>query len=334
MSFSSRRSRSETPKLLRFIVVSILVLGGILIAIWLYWQNMNAPVDPNGQVQAFVVEQGQSTEEIITELKAEGLIRSEWAFKWRLQQSGQAGNLQAGDFKLSPAMNYDQLIVQLSSGVIDQWITLIEGWRVEEMANRLEAQMGLNKEEFIEQAKEGYMFPDTYLINKEATVADVVSILENTFNQRFDADLKAKMAKNGLTPEQGVILASIVEREARSDEVRTQVASILLKRLQIDMGLNADATIQYALGYQPAEKSWWKKALTYEDLKIDSPYNTYLHAGLPPTPICNPSLSSLRAVANADPTTPYLYYIHDNNGHSYYAQTLEEHNQNVNQYLR
>lgn len=107
------------------------------------------------------------------------------------------------------------------------------------------------------------------------------------------------------------------------------VASILLKRLKIDMGLNADATIQYALGYQPEEKSWWKRHLTAADLKIDSPYNTYLYKGLPPTPICNPSLSSLTAVANADPKTPYLYYYHDSEGNSYYAKSLDEHNANV-----
>ncbi len=95
------------------------------------------------------------------------------------------------------------------------------------------------------------------------------------------------------------------------------------------MALNADATVQYALGFQKGENSWWKRSLTFEDLKIDSPFNTYLHAGLPPAPISNPGLSSLTAVANADSTIPYLYYYHDSKGNSYYAKTLEEHNQNV-----
>ena len=95
------------------------------------------------------------------------------------------------------------------------------------------------------------------------------------------------------------------------------------------MGLNADAAIQYALGYQSGEKSWWKRHLTSEDLKVESPYNTYLYRGLPPTPISNPSLSSLQAVASADSKTPYLYYYHDSKGNSYYAATLEEHSQNI-----
>jgi UPF0755 protein len=125
-------------------------------------------------------------------------------------------------------------------------------------------------------------------------------------------------------------LASLVEREGRSPQVRTEIAGILLKRYNMGMKLDLDATLQYALGYQPQEKSWWKRHLTRDDKEIDSPYNTYTHRDLPPTPICNPSLSSLEAVANANPKTPYLYYYHDSKGNSYYAKTLEEHSNNVN----
>lgn len=151
--------------------------------------------------------------------------------------------------------------------------------------------------------------------------------------KKYDAKLKSKIQKLGLTIDEGVILASIVEREARSDEARRMVASILLKRFKIDMGLNADATIQYALvpkgTINPPKDGWWKRNLTHDDLKINSPYNTYLYRGFPPTPISNPSLSSLEAVASADPKIPYLYYYHDSKGNSYYAKTLEEHNANV-----
>ena len=173
------------------------------------------------------------------------------------------------------------------------------------------------------------MFPDTYLFPNDVTVEQIVKIMRDNFDKKYSQDLKAKVKAKGLTEDEGVILASIVEREARSDKVRTEVASILLKRFKIDMGLNADATIQYALGYQSGEKSWWKRHLTKEDLKIDSPYNTYLYRGLPPAPIANPGLSSLQAVANADPNTLYLYYYHDSKGNSFYGRTLEEHNQNV-----
>lgn len=207
-------------------------------------------------------------------------------------------------------------------------VTLIEGWRVEEMAERLNKELGIKNSEFIKAADEGYMFPDTYFFKPTATAEEVVEVLRNTFDQKYDSTLQQKIKRLGLNAKEGVILASIVEREARSDEVRRMVASILLKRLNIGMGLNADATIQYALGYQPVEKSWWKRHLSKTDLRIDSPYNTYIYAGLPPAPISNPSLSSLNAVANAG-STPYLYYYHDSKGISYYAKTLDEHNANV-----
>ncbi len=208
-------------------------------------------------------------------------------------------------------------------------VTLLEGWRKEEMATKLNKELGIKNQDFLKVAKEGYMFPDTYFFEENASASAVAKRLEDTFELKYSDDLKAKIKKLGLTEEEGVILASIVEREARSDAVRTKVAGILLKRFKIDMGLNADATIQYALGYQEDEKSWWKRHLSLDDLKIKSPYNTYLYKGLPPTPICNPSLSSLKAVASADPKTPYLYYYHDSQGNSYYAKTLEEHNNNV-----
>jgi UPF0755 protein len=218
---------------------------------------------------------------------------------------------------------------------VEKRVTLTEGWRNEEMAKKLEEELGptLDKTEFLKIVKEGYMFPDTYFFEKDASASAVAAKLRDNFDLKYNSDLQAKIKKLGLTPSEGVILASIVEREARSDEARKMVASILLKRLNMDMGLNVDAAIQYALGYQPQEESWWKRHLTKADLQINSIYNTYIHKGLPPTPICNPSLSAFEAVANADPKTPYLYYYHDSEGVPHYAKTLEEHNQNVANYL-
>lgn len=216
---------------------------------------------------------------------------------------------------------------------IQKKITLLEGWRVEEIAAKLSKDLGIKNEDFLGVAKEGYMFPDTYFFEKNASSLAVSKKLRDTFDLKYDNNLQDKIKKLGLTPAEGVILASIVEREARSDEARRMVASILLKRFKIDMGLNADSTIQYALGYQTSEKSWWKRHLTKNDLQVSSPYNTYIHRGLPPAPISNPSLSALEAVVNADPKTPYLYYYHDSEGISHYAKTLEEHNQNIANYL-
>jgi UPF0755 protein len=162
----------------------------------------------------------------------------------------------------------------------------------------------------------------------------VLSIINNNFKNKFNEDLHSQAVNKKLTEKEVLILASLVEREARQPATRQKVASILLKRYLEGMPLQVDATVQYVLGYQPAEKSWWKKELTFDDLKIASPYNTYVNEGLPPGPICNPSLSSIEAVINADPNTPYWYYLTDKNGVMHYAVTLEEHQNNINKYLQ
>lgn len=312
----------------------IILLSGLILIAGVFgafsWQVFLSPKNPEGKVQIFIVKNGESVSSVASRLEEEGLIRSSLLFRLKIKRQ-KGFSIEAGDFKLSSSMDLDQIINELSKPPADRWVTILEGWRVEEIADRLNRELGVNNENFIKAAKkyEGYLFPDTYLFNREASVDTIISTLRNTFDKRLSQDLQNQITAKGLTVEEGVILASIVEREARSDEVRTKVASILLKRFKIGMGLQADATIQYVIGYQPAEKSWWKRNLSLDDLKVDSVFNTYLHAGLPPAPICNPSLSSLKAVANADLSTPYLYYYHDSKGNSYYAKTLDEHNNNV-----
>ncbi len=313
-------------KKLVWIIVSLIL---ITFAVRTFWNMQLTAVSSDETVKSLIITKGQSVSDVADKLKEQGLIKSPFFFKLYLNQSGLADQMQTGTFKLSPSMSSAEITKKLTTQAEDVWITLIEGWRLEEMVVKLSAQLGVKSNEFIKKAKEGYMFPDTYLFPREVTVEGIVKKLRDTFDQKYSDELKSKIRTQGLTENQGVILASIVEREARSDEVRKMVASILLKRLKIDMGLNADATIQYALGYQEDEKSWWKRHLSKEDLKIDSPFNTYIHRGLPPTPIANPSLSSLQAVADADPNTPYLYYYHDSKGNSYYAKTLDDHNKNV-----
>lgn len=297
----------------------------------LYWNSQISAVSNKEETKIFVVEQGEGFSNIAEKLKKEKLIKSPWAFRILAKQKNLGDQVQPGTFRLSPTQSSEGILKSLTQRPLDTWVTLLEGWRIEEMAEKLSEQGTVDREQFIKQAKkyEGYLFPDTYLFPKDYSVDQVIQKLKDTFDQRYSQDLKTKIRKLGLTDNQGVILASIVEREARSQEVRRMVASILLKRFKIGMGLNADATIQYALGYQKDEKSWWKRHLSRDDLKINSSYNTYIHSGLPPAPIANPSLSSLQAVADADPTTEYVYYYHDLKGNSYYSKTLEEHNQNV-----
>lgn len=307
----------------------IILLLALLLVVRGWWISNLSSVNLDKTTKTIIIAKGKSLSGIADQLKKENLIKSPFVFSLFVRQQGLSDKLSAGTFKLSPAMSTSEIIKQLAGKPSEVWITLIEGWRAEEMAEELNGKLKIDNGQFLKIAKKGYMFPDTYLFPNEVTVEQIVKILKDNFDKKYSSDLKAKIKALGLTEEEGVILASIVEREARSDKVRTEVASILLKRFKINMGLNADATVQYILGYQKEEKSWWKRHLSREDLKVDSPYNTYLYRGLPPTPIANPGLSSLQAVANASPNTPYLYYYHDSKGNSHYAKTLEEHNQNV-----
>ena len=177
---------------------------------------------------------------------------------------------------------------------------------------------------------EGYLFPDTYLIPKDADIDKVISIMRNNFNSKI-----AEAGISGDDPNLAryVIIASLIEREAKHDADRSLVSSVINNRLRIGMKLDIDATIQYALGYQENEKRWWKKSLTREDLRLESPYNTYLNNGLPHLPISNPGIVAIKAALNpAD--TDYLYYVSDSSGKNHYAQTIEGHNANIKTYLQ
>ena len=318
----------------------ILLLTVILLAVFFlakgWWGSQLSPVSSDKSTKILIVEKGESFSKVVEELKRQNLIKSSWAFNLYAKQTGMGAKIQAGTFRLSPSMSSGEVLQVLTSEPLENWVTLLEGWRVEEMVQSLSSKFKIQSSTFLRIAKEGYMFPDTYLFPADVTEEQIVKRLRDNFDVKYSDDLRAKIKALGLTESQGVILASIVEREARSDEARRMVASILLKRFKIGMGLNADATVQYALIPQgtksPPAGGWWKRNLDKDDLKVDSPYNTYLHSGFPPTPIANPGLSSLQAVANADPETPYLYYYHDSKGVPRYAKTLEEHNQNIANY--
>src|SRR5579884_1205841 len=251
-SYRTRRKHSPMKAFIWLIVLLLLIFLGVR---W-YWHHLNSPVNPDGQAVTFTVVKGEGSSTVADDLASKGLIRSALAFKANLKLSGKVGSIEAGDFQLSPAMSTDQIISTLSKpNSEDVTVTLLEGWRDEEEAAALNEKLGIKNAQFMDLAKQGYMFPDTYQFHKNVTAEQVVQTLEQNFDSKYTPDLQAKIERLGLTPAQGVILASIVEREARSAEVKTMVASILLKRLKMGMALNADATIQYALGYSDEEKS-------------------------------------------------------------------------------
>ena len=311
------------------LVVLVAFVGG-----WLWWIDGTSPVDPRDTTPVlFVVRPGEGARSIATNLAEANVIRSPTAFFLQVKLLRIETNLQAGDFRLNRAMSSGEIAQELTHGFLDVWVTMLEGWRVEEVANRLAKDLDIPEAEFLKVAREGYMFPDTYLIPRDASAAAIAKIFSDTFNQKVTDQMRADATQTGLTFDEVVILASIVEREGRTGEDRPVIAGILLKRLDAGWPLQADATLQYALGYQPNEKSWWKKSLITADKKIRSPHNTYLNPGLPPAPISNPGLDSIKAVIYPKDSA-FWYYIHDAEGNVHYATTIEEHTDNIATYLQ
>ncbi|MFA6017512.1 MAG: endolytic transglycosylase MltG [Patescibacteria group bacterium] len=300
---------------------------------YIFYREGSLPVNKtNSAVKIFVVKQGEPLDVIVNNLESEGFIRNKIVFYIIVKKLGIERKIQAGEFQLSPSMSANDVANNLTHGTSDTSITLIEGMRKEEMAEIISKTLDIPSIEVTQKTDEGYIFPDTYMVPKNSTFNTVNSIIKS--NNKFIEVLKNTNKSSRLTKKEIIILASLVEREARQSSTREKIAGIILKRYLADWPLQIDATVQYILGYQPNEKSWWKKELTQDDLKIDSPFNTYKHPGLPPEPICNPSLSSIKAVINADPNTPYWYYITDNNGVMHYSITLEEHEANIQKYLQ
>ena len=318
--------------LFKFLVTLFIVVAipTVLLTVWVN-ETLN-PVSVRGEEKVFVIKKGEGTASFSQRLKEENLIKNVFVFRVYLKLTGLDQRIQAGSFKLSPDQSVKEISLLLTTGRLDKWVTIVEGLRKEEIAQVLAENFEIDKKKFLKAAQEGELFPDTYLIPVGADEKKILSILEDNFDEKFSDDLKAKAANNNLTQKEVLIVASIVEREARSDKERPIIAGILIKRWREGMQLAADATVQYALGFNEEEKSWWRKNLTEEDLKVDSPYNTRIKIGLPPDPICNPGLSSINSVVEPVDSS-YYFYLHDEDGNAHYAKTFGEHQQNIEKYL-
>jgi len=323
---------------------AILLLIAAIIGGFFWWRWAVSPVSEKpGQSQIFVIYKGEDLSLIAQRLKDASLIRDASAFKILILTKGLSGQIQAGDFRVNPSWSTEEIAYLLTHGSLDIWLTFPEGWRREEFGRRLAA----NLEEFsypqfiqLTDELEGYLFPDTYLIPKDASPSSVIKIFTNNFERKYSLELQLAAREEGFTENQVINLASIVEREARAEKDRPIVAGILLKRWQENWPLQADATVQYALANQEnlttenwQETDWWPQKLTKEDLAIDSPYNTYKYRGLPPGPICNPGLASIEAVIYPQ-ETDYWFYLSDKQGRIHYAKTDEEHEENIEKYLK
>lgn len=311
-----------------------------------YGEWLTQPYNPNGAEQSFTVKSGESVPSIAIRLEEAGLVRSAAAFRTYLIYTGLDTSIQAGDYILSPAISIVDIARELQDATPEQVsFAILPGWRMEEIAGSL-ATSGLNvtADEFLAAARstppgldylpasastEGFLYPDIYILPRTITATELVNEFLHNFTLHITVDLREGFTRQGLDVYQAVTLASIVQREAVMAEERAQIASVFLNRLNIGMKLDTDPTVQYALGYNASQNTWWTNPLSTADLQFDSPYNTYLYAGLPPGPIANPSLSALQAVA-FPAETPYYYFRArcDGSGLHDFSITFEEHLQN------
>jgi UPF0755 protein len=173
---------------------------------------------------------------------------------------------------------------------------------------------------------EGLLLPGTYKIKRDIKIYDFLTLFMRSFDQKVNDEIRAGFKQQGLTLHQAVVLASIVEREAMLDEEKPIIASVFLNRIHSGIKLESDPTVQYALGYDEINKTWWKNPLSADDLNVDSPYNTYVNAGFPPAPISNPGIKALRAVAFPANTAYYFFRAKcDQSGGHEFSKTYEEH---------
>ena len=300
--------------------------------------------DPEASLD-LVVESGASAQSVIDQLVAAGVLESGSLLRNYMRYRGLDIGIQAGSYEVTGAMTVRELASTLQTARPPEVVlTIVEGWRLEQIAEAIErANLGYSGQEFlaaahapsdhelatVTDAREGFLFPDTYRLEPDGSPQTFVEAALDNFLRRVDPALRQSFELQGLTLTQAVTLASIVEREAIVPEERPLIAAVFLKRLRSGLPLEADPTVQYAIGRQP-NGDWWKAPLTLLDLEADSPYNTYRYDGLPPAPIAAPGLASLEAVG-APIDTSYLYFraACDGSGRHQFAETFDQHLQNA-----
>lgn len=321
--------------------------------------TLEEPIGNGSGMMEFEIEAGQNANQVAINLAKDGLLLpgKESLLLNYLQFYGLDDQLVAGTFQLSAEMDIPTLAGTLVNPT-SQDITLIflEGWRVEQYANylatvrpaqidpdqflaivRREIPVDVSAFSFLSDlppnaSLEGFLFPDTYQISTETNALQLLNIMLQNFDRRMSPDMRQNIATRGLTIPEAVTVASIVEREAVLPDEQPTIASVFLNRLEQGIKLDADPTVQYAVGYFDASQSWWKSPLTLDDLAIESPYNTYGQPGLPPGPIANPGLGALQSVARPA-ETDFIFFVAECEGFApgshLFSVTYEEHLQNV-----
>lgn len=322
--------------------MAALALVAASAAVLVHWASL--PVAPGSRATVrVVIPAGSSVEGIGEILHREGLVRHPLAFRALVEWLGVATRLRAGEYDLSPGMGLREIVRRLVRGeVVTYPFTVPEGATVEQIADILEREGLADRDRFLAEARraelapfpppdpsavryplEGYLFPETYRVPRGTTESELIELMVRQFRKVWEEELAAEAAGRGLSVQEVVTLASIVEKETGVPGERPLVAGVFWNRLRRGMPLQADPTVLYALGKTAG--------LLLSELGADSPYNTYLYRGLPPGPICNPGREALRAaIAPAD--TDYLYFVATGDGTHHFSRTLSEHLQAVARY--
>ena len=337
MKVEKKESKTSRGKLTLFFLILIGI--GIALLVTDYNRNLYVPNSSSDEKVKIEIAEGESVTNILQNLLEKELItkKNYYYTKIYLKLNGLDSTLQAGVYNLPRNLTIVELIETLQYGKNEEiWVTIPEGLRKDEIAQLLDDELAsenfstgefltlTNDPEFIQTLElaveidnlEGFLFPDKYSFPADIDTKQVIATLVENF--------KAKVTEEYTYED--IILASIVEREGYNGNDRPIIAGIILKRFKEGWLLQTDATLLYPL-------KDWKHPITQEVKEDDNPYNTYKNIGLPPTPICNPGLQSIEAVWNPVETN-YYYYIHDKDGNPHYAETLDEHNENINKYLK
>ena len=333
-------------KIIRLIIILIIAF---IVTAWIWYNyQITIPASNDKSVIIFEIESGQGVNQISHNLYDQGLIKNMFYFEIHVWLKDLERNFIASSHEISPAMSIKEVTAKLTrAGESEKIITIIEGWNNKEIAEYLEEQDLFSQQDFLSEVGsnlssyyeaydflqdkpqsvdlEGYLFPDTYRVFRNTSVSEVVKKMLDNFEQKLSNEQRASIKEQGKSIFEIITLASIIEKEVRDPEEMKMVADIFYKRLEAGIALQSDATVNYITGKGTVQP-------TYEDTKIDNPYNTYKYRGLPPGPISNPGLNAIMAAI--EPTAnQYYYFLTTKEGEVIYSKTYDEHLQNKAKYL-
>ncbi len=335
MTYALGRKTRNWPKIWKItgIMAAILLITATIFIRVQYQRNLE-PVSASQRIVTITIPVGAGASEIAQQLKDRGVIRSSWAFEWYVRNRNVRDRLQAGTYNLRPSQSIPEIINILTQGkVATDLVTILPGQRLDQVRSALIHTAGFSEESVDAALKpelyadmpaladkplsanlEGYLYPDSYARTAETTPEQIIRASLQEMQKYVTPDLRAAFVKQGLTPHEGVILASIIEQEVSDAQDKLQVAQVFLKRLREGMALQSDVTVIYG-----ALKDGKEASLSY-----DSAYNTFLHKGLPSGPISNVSKDSLYAVAHPA-KTDYLFFVAGDDGETYFSRTVKDH---------